>query len=228
MTSIRHFDLELAELKRSLASMGDLVERSLDLAVKSILNPVVEAREQARVYEDQLDALDSAIEDKCHQILALQAPMAKDMRRLVTSMRVALALESMGDLAESLAKRASWIARHRLIPVPQTLTALCQTVISMAHAAIEAFVSGNLDLARQAITDEERADASTKQCYREIKEMIRVDVERLDEYVQMLRAVAHLEQTADLAVSVAEEAVYIEKGMFIRHHHEQLDDQQAP
>ncbi len=228
MTSIRHFDIELAELKRSLASMGDLVERSLDLAVKAILNPVVEAREQARVFEDQLDVLDSAIEDKCHQILALQAPIAKDMRRLVTSMRVALALESMGDLAESLAKRASWIARHRLVPVPQSVTTLTQVVIHMVHTAIEAFVSGNLELARQSIADEDRADTLTKACYGELKAMIRGDIERLDEYVQMLRAIAHLEQTADLAVSVAEEAVYIEKGLLIRHHHEQLDDQQNP
>ncbi|MBA3684359.1 MAG: phosphate signaling complex protein PhoU [Planctomycetes bacterium] len=223
MTNIRHFDMEIAELKRSLATMGDLVERTVGVAVKAILHPVVEAREQARVYEDQLDKLDSEIEDKCHQILALQAPMAKDMRLLVTSMRVAIDLESIGDLAESLAKRASWIARHTMVPIPATFTPLSQVVIGMVHGAIEAFISGNIDLARQVIADEDRADALTKQGYGELKIQIRADGERLDEHVHLLRAIAHLEQIADVAVSIAEEAVYIEKGMLIRHHHEHLD-----
>ncbi len=221
--TIRHFDMEIAELKRSLATMGDLVERSVALAVRAIQHPVVEAREQARVFEEQLDRLDTEIEDKCHQILALQAPMAKDMRLLVTAMRVTIDLEGIGDLAESLAKRASWIARHTLVPIPASVTPLGQLVMSMVHGAIEAFISGNLALARQVIADEDRADALTKEGYKELKLLIRGDLEHLDENVHLMRALAHLEQIADVAVSIAEEAVYIEKGMPIRHHHEQLD-----
>jgi phosphate uptake regulator len=67
MNQIRHFDLELADLKRSLVSMGNMVERSLSIAVEAIIRPTVEAREQCRVLEEQLDTLETAIEDRCHR-----------------------------------------------------------------------------------------------------------------------------------------------------------------
>lgn len=112
MNQIRHFDLDLAELKRSLVNMGNLVERSLGIAVEAIQRPSIEAREQCRVIEEQLDTLETAIEDRCHQIIALQQPMAGELRLVISSMRITSDLEQVGDLAESVAKRASYIARH--------------------------------------------------------------------------------------------------------------------
>ena len=204
MTQIRHFDLEIAELKRSLATMGDLVERAIEFATRAIAHPTVEAREQARVFEDQLDALDTAIEDRCHQVLALQAPMAKDLRLLVSTMRVTLDLENIGDLAESLAKRATYIARHRLVRNPD---------------------AANTTLAKQVMDDEDRADELTKEGYSELRQLMREEPDRIDEYLHLHRALSHLEHIADIAVSIAEETVYATRGQMVRHHHEQLGEQ---
>jgi phosphate transport system protein len=226
MTQIRHFDLEIAELKRSLATMGDLVERAVDFAARAIANPTVEAREQARVYEDQLDMLDSAIEDRCHQILALQAPMARDLRLLVSTMRVTLDLENIGDLAESLAKRATYIARHRLVRNPEATKPLSDIAKSMVHRAIESFITGNVALAKQVMDDEDRADELTKEGFAELKQFMRAEPDRIDEYLHLHRAFSHLEHIADIAVSIAEEAVYTQRGQMIRHHHDQLGEPQ--
>lgn len=225
MSQIRHFDLEIAELKRSLATMGDLVERAVDFATRAIAHPTVEAREQARVFEDQLDALDSAIEDRCHQVLALQAPMAKDLRLLVSTMRVTLDLENIGDLAESLAKRATYIARHRLVRNPEATRPLSDLARSMVHRAIESFIAGNIDLAKQVMEDEDRADDLTKEGYAELRQLMREEPERIDEYLHLHRALSHLEHIADIAVSIAEETVYATRGQMVRHHHEQLGEQ---
>jgi phosphate transport system protein len=224
MNQIRHFDLDLAELKRSLVNMGNLVERSLGIAVDAILRPTVEAREQCRVIEEQLDTLETAIEDRCHQIIALQQPMAGELRLVISSMRITSDLEQVGDLAESVAKRASYIARHQLVDNPTAISPLGAVVLSMVRHAMEAFVTGNLALARGVITDENQADALTKQCYEGIQTRMQERNDQIREYTHLLRAASLLEHIADIAVSIGEETVYIYRGTNIRHHHDILPD----
>ena len=222
MNQIRHFDLELAELKRSLVSMGNMVERSLSIAVEAIIRPTVEAREQCRVLEEQLDTLETAIEDRCHQIIALQQPMAGELRLVIAAMRITADLEQVGDLAESVAKRASFIARNKGASIPAQIETLGRLTLGMQRHAMEAFITGNLNLARGVITDEEHSDTLTKQCYEQLQNLMRNDPDRIREYTHLLRAASQLEHIADVAVSIAEETVYIYKGTNIRHHHEEL------
>ena len=222
MNQIRHFDLELADLKRSLVSMGNLVERSLSIAVEAIIRPTVEAREQCRVLEEQLDTLETAIEDRCHQIIALQQPMAGELRLVIAAMRITSDLEQVGDLAESVAKRASFIARNKGAEIPPQIETLGRLTLGMQRHAMEAFITGNLNLARGVITDEDHSDTLTKQCYEQLQGLMRTDPDRIREYTHLLRAASQLEHIADVAVSIAEETVYIYKGTNIRHHHEQI------
>jgi phosphate transport system protein len=224
MNQIRHFDLDLAELKRSLVNMGNLVERSLTIAIEAIQRPQVEAREQCRVIEEQLDTLETAIEDRCHQIIALQQPMAGELRLVISAMRITSDLEQVGDLAESVAKRASFIARHQLVDNPTAIQALSNVVLTMVRHAMEAFVTGNLALARGVITDEHQADALTKECYEGIQERMQEQSDKIREYTHLLRAASLLEHIADIAVSIGEETVYIYRGTNIRHHHDTIPD----
>jgi phosphate transport system protein len=225
MNQIRHFDLELADLKRSLVSMGNMVERSLSIAVEAIIRPTVEAREQCRVLEEQLDTLETAIEDRCHQIIALQQPMAGELRLVIAAMRITADLEQVGDLAESVAKRASFIARNKGATIPAQIETLGRLTLGMQRHAMEAFITGNLNLARGVITDEDHSDTLTKQCYEQLQGLMRDDSDRIREYTHLLRAASQLEHIADVAVSIAEETVYIYKGLNIRHHHEDLTDE---
>lgn len=222
MMNYRHFEIELAELSRSLAGMGSLVERSLAIAVAAIQSPVVEAREQARVIENQLDALETTIEDRCHKLIALQAPMAKDLRLVIAAMRITADVEQVGDLSESVAKRASWIARNHKVVNPPELATLCEVSTRMVHEALTSFLTGSPNAARDVISLEDEADRLTKRCFEGIQQHMAEHPERIREYTHLLRAVAHLESIADLAVSIAEEGVYIHQGQFIRHSHERL------
>lgn len=219
---IRHFDLELAELRRSLVTMGNLVERSTEIATNAILVPEVDSRDKARVIEDQLDTLESAIEDRCHQLIALQSPLAGDLRLVIAAMRITTDLEQVGDNAESVAKRASWIARHERIENPPQLAELCKLVRAMIRQSLESFLSGSPEVAKAVIIDEDQADDLTKECYEAIQAAMAARPTRIREYTHLLRAVAHLENMADIAVSIAEEGVYIHQGRLIRHSHDAL------
>ena len=219
MNIIRHFDLELADLKRSLVRMGNMVERTLSIAVDAIISPTVEAREQCRVLEDQLDTLENAIEDRCHHIIALQQPMAGELRLVIAAMRITSDLEQIGDLAESLAKRAAFIARNKGATNPPQIETLGRLVLGMNRHAMEAFITGNLSLASGVITDEDQSDDLTKECYEGIQNLMRSDPDRIREYTHLLRAASLLEHIGDIAVSIADETVYLHKGTIVRHHH---------
>ncbi len=222
MNQIRHFELELAELKRSMVSMADLVEQLRDLALSSLIKPAVEAREQARTLEDRLDALDSAIEERCHSIIALQSPMARDMRLLISATRITADLEQIGDLVEGVVKRTHYIARHKPVINPPQVEQLARIAKHMIHEAMDAFVTGNIEMARRTIADEDTADALTKECYEAIQQTMMIETDSIREYTHLLRAVISLEQAADTAVAIAEEAVYIHKGQLVRHNHDEI------
>ncbi len=219
MNIIRHFDLELADLKRTLVSMGNMVDRALTIAVDAIIAPTVEAREQCRVLEDQLDTLENAIEDRCHHIIALQQPMAGELRLVIAAMRITSDLEQVGDLAESLAKRAAFIARNKGVTTLPQIETLGRLVLSMNRHAMEAFITGNLSLASGVITDEDKSDDLTKECFEGIQNLMRSDPDRIREYTHLLRAASLLEHIGDIAVSIADETVYLHKGTIVRHHH---------
>lgn len=219
MTQIRHFDLELAELKRSLVSMGNIVEEALGLAVSAIQQPTLEARDRVGGIEERIDHLETQIEERCHQIISLQSPMAKDLRFLISATRITSDLEQVGDLAESIAKRAHYIARHQLVRNPEGLAPLGQLARGMVHQAIESFVGGDIEAGKRILLEEDDADRLTKTCYKEIQAAMQAQPDLIKEYTHLLRAVGHLEHTADIAVSIAEEAVYIHRGQLVRHHH---------
>ena len=222
MNNIRHFELEIAELKRSLVGMGNLVEQSLAAAVDAINHPRIEAREQARALEERLDSMDSFIEERAHRIMALQQPMVSDLRLLISALHICSDLEQVGDLCESISKRATFIAKHNPVENPPDLLPLGALVKEMIRECLESFVSSNLELAKVVIEQEERSDDLTKSCYESIQASMAKTPERIREYTHLLRAVAHLEHIGDIAVAVAEESVYIHKGQLIRHHHEEL------
>jgi phosphate transport system protein len=224
--TIRHFDVELAELRRSLAGMADLVQQSLRTASASIQRPTVDARELVRGIEERLDVLDTEIEDRCHRIMALQGPVAGDLRLLISALHITADLEQIGDLSESVCKRAAWIARHAIVENPPELAVLCQHATTMVGEALDAFVSGADHAGERAgrvLVEERLADDSTKQCYRWIQDAMAKQTDRIREYTHLLRAVAHLEHIADIAVAIAQEAVYVHLGRNIRHQHGALD-----
>lgn len=218
----RHFDLEMADLKQLLGSMGRLVEKALSFGVDAIQHPMAGVRAEAGALEELIDKLDIQIEERCHVLLVLQSPMASDLRFLISATRVTSDLEQAADLAESVAKRADFIARHQPVRNPEQLSALGQLTLAMLHQALDALIAARFDEARQILGEEDQADRLTKQCYESIQISMQREPDRIAEYTHLLRAVSHLEQIADIAVSIAEQAVYIHRGQLVLHARERV------
>lgn len=218
----RNFDRQLSALDGRLAEMAMLVDQALDLAIAGLLAPYQEVRERAREIERRVDALDSAVEEASQALLALQAPVAADLRRLIAAMRIAVVLENIGDEAERLAKRARYLARHSVPAFPPELAALGAAVLAAFRQAVPVMRSGDTGAARAVIALEAETDRLTKACYQALGAAMKTDLDRLGEYSQLLRAVGRLEQAADLSLELVEEAVFLHHGVSIRHRLDQI------
>src|SRR5690606_19690034 len=98
-----------------------------DLAVEGLITPRPELGTEARAIEAEVDLLDGALERDCQELMALRSPLAGDLMRLITSMRLTLIIEDIGDQAESIARRGRYLARHHLVERPPELLALAET-----------------------------------------------------------------------------------------------------
>lgn len=222
MTQLRQFELELADLKRSIVAMGDMVDRALGLAIEGVQRPTADLRERARTLEDGVDAMETVIEERCHTIIALQNPMVRDLRFIISAMSIASDLEQIGDHAESVSKRAYFIACHNPVANPPTLNDLGKLAQQMLRQSMDAFVTGNAEVTQKVIDDEPQTDRQTKACYAFIQERMAENASTIKEYTHLLRAVSSLEQIGDLAMAIAEETVFMHQAQMIRHHHDQL------
>lgn len=222
MTQLRQFELELADLKRSIVAMGDMVDRAMGVAVEGIKRPSADLRERARTLEDGVDAMETVIEDRCHTIIALQNPMVRDLRFIISAMSIASDLEQIGDHAESVSKRAHYIACHNPVANPPELVELGMLAQQMLRESMDAFVTGNAEVTRKVIDEEPQTDRQTKACYAFIQERMVSEPANIKEYTHLLRAVSSLEQIGDLAMAIAEETVFMHQAQMIRHNHDQL------
>jgi len=222
MTQLRQFEIELADLKRSIVAMGDMVDRAIGLAIEGIRRPTADLRERARTLEDGVDAMETVIEDRCHTIIALQNPMVRDLRFIISAMSIASDLEQIGDHAESISKRAHYIACHNPVANPPELLELGELAREMVRQSMDAFVTGNAEVTRKVIEEEPQTDRQTKSCYVFIQERMALDSALIKEYTHLLRAVSSLEQIGDLAMAIAEETVFMHQAQMIRHNHDQL------
>ncbi len=137
-------------------------------------------------------------------------------------MSIASDLEQIGDHAESIAKRAHYIACHNPVANPPELLELAELAQEMVRQSMDAFVTGNAEVTRKVIEEEPQTDRQTKACYLFIQERMAQDPSVIKEYTHLLRAVSSLEQVGDLAMAIAEETVFMHQAQMIKHNHEQL------
>ena len=164
--------------------------------------------------------MDTVIEERCHTIIALQNPMVRDLRFIISAMAIASDLEQIGDLAESVSKRGNYIACHNPVKNPPELVELGVLAQHMLRQSMDAFITGNAETTRQVIDEESESDDQTKSCYTFIQERMAEDPPRIKEYTHLLRAVSALEQVGDLTKNIAEETVFMHQAQVIRHHHD--------
>jgi phosphate transport system protein len=217
---LRHFIEELDHLQSRLLEMGSLVESAIHTSVLALVERTEDLGKQVLTNEDRINRLEIEIDDLAVRLLALQQPMAKDLRLLTAAIKINTDLERMGDLAVNIVER-SLALMHRppvkpLIDIPQ----MAQTVESMVRKSLDAFVRREPELARSVLLTDDTVDGLRDSIHNELISFMQKDPSVIPQAIDLILVARHLERIADHATNIAEDTLFVIKGIDVRHHME--------
>jgi phosphate transport system protein len=212
-----HFTQKLEELRMHIIRMAALTEKAVQDSVRAYLENNTDLAESVIMGDAGVNEMEDAIDAFNLELLALDQPMASDLRFIVGSMRLTVNLERIGDEAVNLAHRTLFLSTRPPLPVNPRMEQLAMHVQDMLARAVRAFVDGDTGLAADICGMDHRADELSikvlKECINTMVEETRI-VERS---VHVIMASRHLERIGDLATNLAEAVVFIKEGQSIKH-----------
>jgi phosphate transport system protein len=199
-------------------AMARAVVDSLAKSVEVLCEGRLEVVKEVKSVEEQSDREEVRIELECLRILALYEPVASDLRRLATILKVNRDWERIADLAARIARRARKLAKKsESLPVPEPLQALGRDVLGQVRASYDALSGRDAQRARAVIEGDASIDRQYRRLRKELKENLRQDAGQLNAWLQLLSTARNLERIADHAKDIAETIVYLQEGTIIRH-----------
>ena len=220
----RHFHDQLSQLKQRLLDMSDLATSLLDLSVDALLSRDSGMAEAVLTGDRDLDALELEVEDQAIGLLALQQPMARDLRFIIASIKVSNDLERVGDHAVNIAQSALRLASTSTIITPDPeINEMSRRARKMLHDSLTAFVRADGALGREVCKADDEVDAMHNSVFRILVTHMMEDARTITPSLELLLVSRNLERVADLATNIGEDAVFLAEGKQIKHHAEQQE-----
>ncbi|HYD55236.1 MAG TPA: phosphate signaling complex protein PhoU [Gemmatimonadaceae bacterium] len=217
-TTFRHFHDQLATLKKRLLEMSERAEALVDLAVESVLRRDVDKAEAVIAGDRELDRIELEIEEMAVQLLALQQPMARDLRFIISAIKITSDLERVGDHGVNIAQAATRLVRSHVGISPEpALEDMARRARQMLGDALDAFVRGDGALGRAVCARDDQVDALHDSVFRSLLTHMMADPRTINLALDLMTVSRNLERVADLATNIAEEAVFVAEGKTIKH-----------
>lgn len=217
MTRTR-FHQGLDELKERLLEMGGLAEQAVDKAVDGYRHRDADICEEVFVLEDKINKAERLIDELALDLLALQQPMAVDLRFLTACMKINADLERVGDQAVNIAERGIQESRLPHVDLPVDIPRLAGTAAGMVRRALEAFVEGRADLAEAVLKMDDIVDRMNDDVYLAMVKNMHDHPNDVQQALDALLVARNLERVADHATNIAEDVIFWVKGRDVRHH----------
>lgn len=218
------FDKELSDVRQDILNMGALVVTALQDAITA-LKTKNEALATGVILKDiQIDEAQILIEDKAVELIALQQPVARDLRVLSTALKMTTDLERIGDHAKKIAKIAKAIGQQPLIKPLIDLPKAAEFAASMVEKVLLAYVNLDADLAREVISLDNRVDELCDVCKRDILMYMIQDSNNIAQGTKLTNIVARIERIGDHATNLAEWVFYLVTGEKIQKVEEMKND----
>jgi phosphate transport system protein len=218
MTEPRHFVEELNHLKIRLLAMAELAETRLTVAMKALVDADSGAVREVVRGDGEVNSLQLEIDDRCFKLLALQQPMASDLRTIVATAKINADLERIGDLAVNIAEAAHRYNAHRPIRLLVDLPRMSRLAQRMLHNAIDAFVSLDAALAENVLSEDDALDDLKNGLFRELLAQMLSDRGVVEPGLDLILVSRHLERVGDHATNIAEDVIFIVNAQDVRHH----------
>jgi len=224
-TAHRTFHDKLDLLKQRLLAMSQRAEELLALSMRAFLRREAASAETVLAADREVDSLEVEIEALAVSLLALQQPMARDLRFIISAIRIANDLERVGDHAVNIAQSALRMAEVRTsVASPPEIEEMALRARKMLSDALDALVRLDGTLGRDVCRRDDQVDALHESVFRIMLTHMMEDQATISASLELLLVSRNLERVADLATNVAEDAVYLAEGKTIKHHLEDPPD----
>ena len=214
----RHFAVELEQLKHRLLMMGGVAEERVRQAVRGLVERDAADLGKVIAGDDEVNKYHLEIDDRCFKLLALQQPMAGDLRSIVAAVKINSDLERVGDLAVNIAEAGQRCLAHppvkKLVDIPR----MAELAQNMLRDALDAFVSGDVAVAQRVLDRDDLLDDLKNQVFRELLTFMIGDPRTVEPGIDLILIARHLERVGDHATNIAEDVIFIVAARDVRHH----------
>ena len=221
----RHFHEELAKLKNQLLDMSGLAEDLVTRSLQALRDRDGEVAEEVIRRDNDLDAMEVAVDDACIHLLALQQPMARDLRLITMAMKISNDLERVGDHAVNIAEAVRHLAEQPIYLEFPEIEEMGRLATEMLSDALDTFVRADAAGAREVCRRDDRVDALHNSLFRILLTHMMEDPRRIGASMSLFLVSRNLERIADLATNIAEDVVFLVEGRSIKHGAERSPDE---
>jgi phosphate transport system protein len=211
------FDDELRLLKEKILKVGSLVETAINNSIRSLVERNSDLAQKVMKNDHEINAQDVEIDEECTRLIALRQPKARDLRFIITAMKITTDLERMGDLAVNIAERAIELNEEPLLKPYIDIPRMAEIAQDMVRDALDAFVRGCTDLPYEVIKKEEEVDDLTEQVFNELLIFMMRDPKTITRATRISYIAKYLERIADHATNITEMVLYLCQGKMVRH-----------
>jgi phosphate transport system protein len=217
---MKHLERDLEHLHRHILALSASVEETIDKAGRALRERRRDLADQVLAGDDDIDRRDVEIEEECLKMLALHQPVAIDLRRIATVLKINSDLERIGDLAANIAERAKFLIDHPEFPIPSKLERMIELSTTMVRGALDAFVNLDAKAARRIWGLDDEVDRYNREIIEELYQSMKRDAEAIPAAMHCFSASRHVERIADHATNIAEDVIYLVEGEIARHKHD--------
>ncbi|MCL2827218.1 MAG: phosphate signaling complex protein PhoU [Oscillospiraceae bacterium] len=213
MNARQRFDEELQALSDSLIKMGETARTAIDRATTALLTGDRTLAQQVVDDDDQMDEMERNIEQTCLRLLLKQQPVARDLRKISTAIKMITDIERIGDAAADIAEISLHLTAPMFPEIQADLKAMAAATQDMASSAIAAYVKEDLELAKQTQEKDDIVDDYFLTIRAVLGEKIRTDVSLMDAALDYLMIIKYLERVGDHAENICEWVEFYKTGI---------------
>jgi phosphate transport system protein len=213
----KHLRIDLENLEKRLLLLGARVEDAVRKSVLALRKNRRDLAEEVIRGDAEIDREEVTLEDLCLKVLALHHPVANDLRFVTAILKINNDLERIGDLAANVSKRSLALPQPLECVPPAELESLLENTVLMLREALDAFVQGDVRLARKVLGHDEKVNSAYRAIVDGLIAQLKAQTVDVDSAILYMNAAKNLERIADHATNIAEDVVYIVEGEIIRH-----------
>ena len=214
----RHFDEELGQLKDKLFKMGLLVEEAIRKSIASLIKRDSKQAQEVIEQDQKINILEIEIDEFSHELIALRQPTAVDLRFITMVLKINSNLERIGDQAVNIAEKAISLNKETPLKSYFSIPKMADIAISMVKESLDAFVTRDAQKAKQICERDDELDGLNDQTYNSLQEAMKKNEVEIPHAVSLIMVSHNLERIGDLGTNIAEDVIYLAKGIDIRYH----------